>query len=518
MTYSLLDPNDWEAWQRQQQDSEALGTLLPPDSGLGGPPPMAAYQPPPHAEMAPLQLDTGPDWSDALGVGTTALASLADLALNHGRGTGQILAAGGQFGQARAEQRLRGTQDALAYEEKRAQLDKSNKYNDYLYANMAQRGQHQAVTTDQAGQRIDISRQNAGTKTTAEARQGAKVERDTNAQSDYADQFRNMLYDSGAVERGKYDGASYEQMKADQPAAGRMWEFQHAGDKAQATRGGMIAADLAAAPDTTAVAADRAGQEAAAREAVTGAGGRAQSAAARADEAAQQARYNKFRDETEKTRPQVGIAANLDKVLAKHPADAPGVGVWDSFKSGKLASDDDLAVRGAVSNMTDLVARVRSGAAIPPREFESIQRFVDGGTGASEQQFRVAYGAYKKTLQDEMRQQSQGRETEARSVLGQYGDWALGPMPKPVAAGPANFGPDAGHPSNLGVTGSVPKFRATPGGGAATARGDAVGPVGGMSSGSTGGGTLLLPSGRPAPGTLTPEQIQAVLAAGGHWQ
>src|SRR3954469_5710438 len=146
------DDSDLEDWIRQQAESGALDDLASPSPMQ----PLAAYQAPQHAEMAPLKLDTGPDWSDALGAGTTALAALADLGLNHGHGTGQILAAGGQFGQARAEQRLKGTQEALSYEQKRAELDKSNRYNDYLFANMAQRGQNQSTLAQQRAQNIDL--------------------------------------------------------------------------------------------------------------------------------------------------------------------------------------------------------------------------------------------------------------------------------------------------------------------------------------------------------------------------
>src|SRR3990172_2219944 len=121
MNYSPYDDDeDLDAWITQQANDASLSGLLEPDSF--GSQPMPMYQAPPRTEMAPLNYDTGPDWSDALGAGTTALAALADLGLNKGKGTGQILAAGGQFGQARAEQRLRGTQDAIGYEQQRARM------------------------------------------------------------------------------------------------------------------------------------------------------------------------------------------------------------------------------------------------------------------------------------------------------------------------------------------------------------------------------------------------------------
>lgn len=247
MTYGY---NPWSDYEDEEQALYGLAEQ-PMEYGAGPSmpmPPPAAYQPPPHAEMAPLNIDTGPDWSDALGAGTTLLAGLADLGFNHGRGTGQILAAGGEFAKARADQRLRGTQDALGYEEKRAQLDKSNRYNDYLYASLGERTRKAGVTEAQGDERIGVSKQNAATKAGANAR--------ANAQADPS-QFIEWAATKG-YDLSHLQGATMTQVRSAMGPLMKEWDLEHADEKAQATRGGTIAADVAAAPQTNAVAADKA--------------------------------------------------------------------------------------------------------------------------------------------------------------------------------------------------------------------------------------------------------------------
>jgi hypothetical protein len=253
MTYSPFgtDDSDLEDWIRQQAESGALDDLASPSPMQ----PLAAYQAPQHAEMAPLKLDTGPDWSDALGAGTTALAALADLGLNHGHGTGQILAAGGQFGQARAEQRLKGTQDALSYEEKRAQLDKSNRYNDYLYASMAQRGQLGQERLGQAGERIAVSKQNADTKTDANARANRQAESDQ-----FIDYAKTKGYDLEGLR-----GSTMTQVRSAMGPLVKQWELEHADEKAAATAEGRIGAELGNSEALGDAAASKAGKVAAAQ-------------------------------------------------------------------------------------------------------------------------------------------------------------------------------------------------------------------------------------------------------------
>jgi hypothetical protein len=211
--------------------------------------------------MPELNIDSGPDWSDALGAGTTALAALADLGFNKGRGTGNILAAGGQFAQARGEQRLAQTKEALNYEEKRAALDRSNRHDDYLYANMAQRGQQGAVKLDQAGQRIEIAGQNAGTKAKGEARQTRKEDRDTNPESDYRDAFADTLIKQGMATSAELKNLSYEQMKADYGAQARKFDLEHAGEKAGNAATGRINAENALAGETGAAKATEYGAQ-----------------------------------------------------------------------------------------------------------------------------------------------------------------------------------------------------------------------------------------------------------------
>lgn len=256
MGYGLLDDEDWDAWHRQQQNAEALGSLVPPDDFGGG------YSPSPAAaQMPPVQLP-GPDWTDALGVGTSALASLADLALNHGRNTGAILSAAGNYGAQRQDQRLKQSQDILSYETKRGELARQQqsdaqrqRYNDYLFANLARSTRQGDERIEQADKRIGISEQNAGVSKAREERAGRAEERNTNPESDYASRFAQMLYDTGIAEPGKYDGASFEQMKAAQPAEAKMFEYLHAREKARETAKGRVTGELDMAPETRAAAA-----------------------------------------------------------------------------------------------------------------------------------------------------------------------------------------------------------------------------------------------------------------------
>lgn len=229
MNYGLDEDDDLNRWVTQQATEASLQGLLEPDAGYGPP---ATFQPPAHAEMAPLNIDTGPDWSDALGAGTIGLAALADLGLNHGRGTGQILASGANFGAARAQQRLQQTQDALSYEEKRAQLEKSNRYNDYLYASMAQRGQNQGLSAALRAESNQTAAQNAATKAHGESRQTTNDD--------------PTPFIAWAKEKG-YDLEGLQSMSAARAALGPLmkeWDLAHADDRARATAEGRIGAEL----------------------------------------------------------------------------------------------------------------------------------------------------------------------------------------------------------------------------------------------------------------------------------
>lgn len=469
------DDSDLEDWVRQQAESGALDDLASPS-------PMAAFQPPPHAEMAPLKIDTGPDWSDALGAGTTALAALADLGLNHGRGTGQILAAGGQFGQARAEQRLKGTQEALNYEQKRAELERQNNYNDYLYANLAKRTGATGTTTAYQQSQLDARK---ATESRLEQERQDRI-----ANSKAADEDR----DAARTDREQQFQLSLEDRKL-------------ARESAEAERAGRAA-------DRQQAQADRAAER---KDAV--------------DERA----ANKFRADTEYTRPQIDRAQNVNRLSEEGQAngDIPGVGKWDSIK-GKipligslLLSDKDIEMQGNLSGMAETVLRDDTGAAATDPEVIRTAKRIGAGESISEKEFIVLQKGYNDVLKASLQQAAAGKEDIARGILGdQRANWAgiRAPSASPQAPaadsfGATNYGPDADHPSNLGVTGppgvrNTPSFRATPGGGAATARGGQMGPVGGMASGSTSGGGVPMrtPSGNI--GMVPPDRIQAAIAAG----
>jgi hypothetical protein len=508
MTYSPFstDDSDLDEWIRQQAEASALDDLASPQ-------PMAAmYQPPPHTEMAPLNFDTGPDWSDALGAGTTALAALADLGLNHGRGTGQILAAGGQFGQARAEQRLRGTQDALNYEQKRADLERSNRYTDLQYANLAARMQRQqggggAITPYQQSQ-LDAK------KTTADRLEQERQDRLAAAKA--ADEDR----DAAREDRGQQFQLSLEDRKAAREAA-------------EAER-----ADRAA--DRQQTQADRA-QERADKE--------------------YQAESNTFRAKTEKTRPQVERMRQIDDILNKpqYADDIPGVGAgsyipgWvpDALRGGEENANDARTMQMARADMTDFVARVRSGAVVPPPEYTKIASFVTAGEHATDEQFKTAYAAYHKMLSEEIRQQSSGREKAARDVLGpDTANYMLGPEYAPPPAAAADDGPlppdrisgPVAGPPNLGVA-APPGVRNTPdfpggrqrsgfggsaapqsprvgappvrlGGGVSQANGAKPMPGGSVNMPGDDGVMMQSPSGNT--GMVPPDKVAAALLA--HWK
>jgi hypothetical protein len=512
------DDSDLEDWIRQQAESGALDDLASPSPMQ----PLAAYQAPQHAEMAPLKLDTGPDWSDALGAGTTALAALADLGLNHGHGTGQILAAGGQFGQARAEQRLKGTQDALSYEQKRAELERQNNYNDYLYASLGHRADTAATNDAHKVTSEGLRGREVAVKEAGSGRADAKVERDTNADSGYADEFRNMLYDSGAVPRGKYDGASYEQMKADQPAAGRMWEFQHAGDKAAAQTTGRIGAELDAEPDTTAAAARKAA----------------------AEQAATQGGKLELVDETARAKAKADQDIAGDKQIGN--ADVADPNVWKNVSTKGYNDANDIAMSRATFKkaMDDMATiRARAGTQVVPSgdktAYDSAQSAASSSlstlfkTGViSEPEYRryvdripnsgmsmgSVWGAA--TGQDVVGDQIAGTRDELLGIfdtgLRQYGlkpkgagkpSAAADSLPPDRITGPVTDSFDV--PGNLGVTGR-PGVRNTPdfpGGMRRAGPGATPGPAG-----NADGVMMQSPSGNAGP--VPPDKVSAAIAAG----
>jgi hypothetical protein len=485
MTYSPFstDDGDLEDWIRQQAESGALDDLASPSPMQ----PLAAYQAPPHAEMAPLKLDTGPDWSDALGAGTTALASLFDLGLNHGHGTGQILAAGGQFGQARAEQRLKGTQDALSYEQKRAELERQNNYNDYLYANLAKRTGATGATTAYQQSQLDARK---ATESRLEQERQDRI-----ANSKAADEDR----DAARTDREQQFQLSMEDRKAAREAA-------------EADR-----ADRAAERQQT--QADRAQERADKKE--TG-------------------DTDQFLQRTNETRAQAAALKGAETIIddPKYAKDLPGVGEADSrFPEWMMhpfdpqQRQDAIKLQSLAGTAGQYFKHEITGSASSDREQRMLLGLKGLQSGATEEEFRTSIGIWKEELQNELRARSTTNPAAARKALDAQGigDWSLGPAQQsaPQAQAPAadsfgmtNYGPDADHPSNLGVTGppgvrNTPTFRATPGGGAATARGGQMGPVGGMASGSTAGGGIMVRSPSGNVDQVSPEQWQQLQSMAG---
>lgn len=162
-----------------------------------------------------------------------------------------------------------------------------------------------------------------------------------------------------------------------------------------------------------------------------------------------EAQRNKFRDETERMRPQVTRAMEVEDIVRRAPAsgldraiggdgkDIPGVGWWDSTKPGFMSSPEDIAMRGNLTDMADLILRERSGAAAPPIEVQKLAQNIAAGGGITEREFAVLQAEYSKLLKTGLQQQAVGREDIAREVLGSRADWALGPR-APQATAPAD--------------------------------------------------------------------------------
>lgn len=206
-----------------------------------------------------------------------------------------------------------------------------------------------------------------------------------------------------------------------------------------------------------------------------------------------QDRSNKFRDETEKTRPQLQRMKQMDDIMNKpqYKDDIPGIGAgsyipgWvpDALRGGSENASDARTMQSASADMADLLGRQRSGAAIPPAEYAKMQTFITAGEHATDQQFKDAYSAYHKVLSSEFMNQVSGREQNARDVMradgggmvnymnmGEYEPPAPPPqstMAPPVGGGRVtgpvnpNYGLQDGDPARLKTTdqprGQVPQ-------------------------------------------------------------
>jgi hypothetical protein len=483
----------YNPWSDYEDEERALyGLAEPMDYGGGASMPMPQFEPPPHAEMAPLNIDTGPDWSDALGAGTTALAALADLTLNKGKGTGQILAAGGQFGQARADQRLRQTQDALGYEQKRAQ---------FAY-DQSQRAGLEEI------QRGNLAARNAELEEMRARRLGKDGGREGALEASQANLNEARAYQLWTQDPNALDPEA--KARLDQQRELQTLNL----DDRKAAREAAEAERAERAAERQQLQADRAQERKATVDDKT---------------------TREFAKDTDKTRSMAQQMSELDPILQKYEhGDIPGTGKVDRFIPNALQdylggnSEDATRIDQLKTGLQAEYRHAKTGAAasVP----EDLRLAIVNGTrpDSTEQEFRLGMAALKKALPLQIRAYGAGREDQARAVLREqgledfvYGGSAGAPPPQVGPQqfnGAANYGPDADHPSNLGVgpggraNGSVPKFSATPGGGAATARSGVMGPVGGMSSGSTGGVPMRTPSGNI--GMVPPDRIQAAIAAG----
>lgn len=481
------DDDDLDAWMQQQAQDASLSGLLEPEQQpmvqqFASQPGSSIHLPPERSSsMADIKTDYGaPDWTDALGLGTTALAALADLGLNHGRGTGQILSAGGAFGQARGEQRLRQTQDMIGYEEKRAAADKSNRYQDYLFANLAQKQRGASPGQITANQQAQLDARKVTSDRLEQERQ------DRLAKQSREDEDRDAARD---------DRSSAREDRNNQFTLG-MEDRKAARETAEAERAQRDA-------DRQQYQADRASDKKEVNDDKT---------------------TREFAKDTETSRSMAQQMKELSPLLEKYKdGDIPGTGKVDQWIPNAVQdyvggdSEDATRIDQLKTGLQAEYRHAKTGAAasVP----EDLRLMIVNGTkpGSTEQEFRLGMEALKKALPLQIKAYGAGREDQARAVLREQGleDYVYGPSaPAQQSSGTTNYGPDDAHPSNLGVgpggrsNASVPKFNLGAsgaadggGGGVDQARGTAP-----MMSGQTGMLSVVSPNGTP--GMVTPEQWQ----------
>lgn len=237
---TLMDPSDVDELERRRREIAELEALSSPYSA-GFAPPMPAIE---RAELPPLQLDRGPDWTDALGVGLTAIGGIADVALNKGRGLGQIISAGGAYGAARAQGREQEMKQALDYEVKRGELSRQNAYQDYLLANMQQRGNQYAASNAHRERSADQRDQDLSIKKSREDRTQQNYEQENTPGSARQVALADWMVQQGFARDGELDGLTEEQIRAENSRIAQKFDLEHAPEKAaavaEATEGSRI--------------------------------------------------------------------------------------------------------------------------------------------------------------------------------------------------------------------------------------------------------------------------------------
>src|SRR5215471_10579560 len=420
--------------QEEEKRAEELGAIAPP-----APPPAATTAPPPAAAQAPASPAPPADDHDAWGaLGDTiktvvsapgkaigdegaAWGALLDVALNRGRGVGQIIAAGAR------ERAKRGDRD-LERQYKQAQiaeLGRRHTADDAEYKRQlleARKGE-----LDARGQSLQLQREGMLIRLSEAKRRNdeyrAKYDKDDPGMVALIDGLSSVM--PRADVEAILGGASMNTADKLMPIINEKYKQTPASQRAAAERAAAEAGArrVATGEDVRDAAAEQRRDAQAKREAR--AAELAEAAAIRADRKEREGRYGSFRDDTKFTARAITEARGADEVLSKYPeGDQPGVGTIDSWISGRLSSTDALKVRRAMRVIADYNARVVSGAAIPPPEYERLIEFVDAGKGATERQFRVAWNATRHALRAEARRQAVGREDIAREILGPDAAWA----------------------------------------------------------------------------------------------
>ena len=152
-----------------------------------------------------------------------------------------------------------------------------------------------------------------------------------------------------------------------------------------------------------------------------------------------------YAQDTEHVRQIARNLQELDAIAAKSPDDLPGVGQFDALKRDNSwpligAGEDGIAFRKLMKDSADLVLRSRTGAAAPKAEKDELEKYSAGNFSDDESAIRAGLALMRKHMTDELRSQAAGREEPAREVLRGAGISHLLPAAPTVPLNPASQG------------------------------------------------------------------------------
>lgn len=375
-----------------------LGASLRQRDSIGDAPPAPA-----RSESTDSGGDGKTNWTG------TALAALADILLNHGRGVGGVLALGaaGQSPMAKAELDL-----------KRAQAEHLR--------NPTYGRETDPQVLELRKRALDL--QESGQKG-AEARAAARA-----AGNDPDGKKAAALlgfYGAHGIDTSGMESLDYSTLIKVRPDISKMFTN-------------------ALAPETNKIAADRAGGVAEAqiephveqasqiskatlpdKIAIAEAGQSIRDnspAQKRADDKETRAAADQFAKETGYSINMLNNAARIESVLSKYkPGTVPGIGQLEGrtpdmllqfrAQQGDKQALDAMEIRNAKNTMGELAQRKESGAAGPEAERYRYMARVGAADGASEEQFKLGLEATKKLSEMEVKRFAAGKGNAAREVL-----------------------------------------------------------------------------------------------------